>query len=129
MCFHLTDWLDFTTAGVFAVIAVLVLASSFYDRILRNTGSRRASNDHFKTVPKLKIHQIFTLFSVRRNWHILSAPTKPEVRDLRFIQAIRGLTMFGVIIGHCGWFTIILPSYNPIFIEEVSIFIFRNSFL
>lgn len=27
--------------------------------------------------------------------------------------------MFGVIVGHCGWFSIILPSYNPIFVEYV----------
>lgn len=121
MYFHSTDWIDHTTAIVFAVLAVVVLMSSLYDRILRNTGSRRNSDDHYKTIPNKKVHQILTIFSVRRSWVILSSPTKPEVRDLKFIQAIRGLTMLGIIIGHCGWFTIILPSYNPIFIEDVRI--------
>lgn len=56
---------------------------------------------------------------MRRNWYILSSETKTEVRDLRFIQLIRALTLFGVVIGHTGWFCILLPSYNPIFLEDV----------
>lgn len=119
--FSFIDSLDVLTAAIFLVIFMLVIFSSLYDRILRNTTSLNADN-HYKSSPLLKSHQILTIFSIRRNWCILSAPAKAEVRDLRFIQAIRTLTMFGVIIGHCGWFSIILPSYNPIFIEDV-----RNS--
>jgi hypothetical protein len=77
------------------------------------------ADSHYKSSLLMLNHRIFTLFSLRRNWYILSSPTKPEHRDLRFIQAVRVLTTFGVIIGHCGWFSIILPSYNPIFIEDV----------
>lgn len=115
------DSLDIFTAAIFLVIFLLVIFSSLYDRILRNTTSLNADN-HYKNSPLLKMHQTLTLFSIRRNWYILSAPAKAEVRDLRFIQAIRTLTMFGVVIGHCGWFSIILPSYNPIFIEDVRTF-------
>jgi hypothetical protein len=98
---------------------MVVIASSVYDRILRNTIGE-ISSDHYKTPMLLKSHQILTLFSIRRNWHILSEPTKSDVRDLRFIQAVRALTMFGVILGHCCWFSIVLPSINPIFMENVS---------
>lgn len=100
------------------MIFLLVTLSSLFDRVLRNSISLNPDN-HYKTAPLLKSHQLLTLFSIRRSWHILSAPAKLEVRDLRFIQAVRTLTMFGVIIGHCGWFSIILPSYNPIFVEDV----------
>lgn len=117
LCF--VDWLDVLTAAIFVVILIVVLCSSLYDRILRNTISLDAER-HYKSPLVLLHHRAFTLFSLRRNWFILSAPTKPEHRDLRFIQAVRVLTTFGVIIGHCGWFSIILPSYNPIFIEDVS---------
>ena len=111
--------LDIATAAIFLTVFLLVVFSSIFDRILRNTISL-GYDDHYKSDLLLSSHRIFTLFSLRRNWNILSKPTKPEVRDLRFIQAIRTLTMFGVVIGHCGWFSIILPSYNPIFIEDVS---------
>jgi hypothetical protein len=114
-----SDSLDSFAASVVGSIVMLVIASSLYDRILRNTIGK-VSSDHYKTPMLLRSHQILTLFSIRRNWHILSAPVKSDVRDLRFIQAVRTLTMFGVIIGHCGWFSIVLPSINPIFMENVS---------
>jgi hypothetical protein len=124
----ISDSLDVLTAAIFIVIFVLVVFSSLYDRILRNTTSMQADN-HYKSSLFLKSHQILTLFSIRRNWCILSKPATSDVRDLRFIQAIRTLTTFGVIIGHCGWFSIILPSINPIFIEDVRITVADNQFL
>lgn len=114
------DSLDILTAGILFLIFLLVSFSSLFDRILRNTSSTDA-DAHYKHQLKRQSFHLLALFSIRRNWYILSAPAKPEVRDLRVFQAIRVSTLFGVIIGHCGWFGIILPSYNPIFIEEVSL--------
>jgi hypothetical protein len=117
--FCFSDTLDVVTAVIFLVIFLLVIFSSLFDRVLRNATSLDAEK-HYRSSPFLIAHQVFTLFSIRRNWYILSAPAK-EFRELRFIQAVRTLSLFGVIIGHCGWFSIILPSYNPIFIEDVRI--------
>lgn len=51
----------------------------------------------------------------------MTTDTKSEFRDLRFLGALRTLTLFGVIIGHCAWYVNFIPSINPIFVEDVSI--------
>lgn len=63
-------------------------------------------------------------FSIHRNWYLLSAPTKPEMRDLRSISAVRIWTMIPIIYGHCSWFAMAVPVQNPFFIENVSLWIF-----
>ena len=65
------------------------------------------------------VHQFMVSFSVHRNWYVLSAPTKNELRDLRAISAIRIWTMISIIYGHATWFSISVPIRNPIFIEKV----------
>lgn len=96
----------------------LIGLSTVYDRHLRNQSF--SNIDHYKANLTLQIHRILTIFSIKRNWKILSAPTKKSVRDLRFIEALRTLIMFGVIHNHCSMFSIVLPSMNPIFIDDVS---------
>lgn len=39
-------------------------------------------------------------------------------KDLRPIQALRFLTMFCVVIGHCVLFINVMPVYNPQFMEK-----------
>lgn len=58
-------------------------------------------------------------FSVIRNWYLLSAPTRQDMRDLRSISAVRIWTMIAIIYGHCSWFTIAVPIQNPIYVEQV----------
>lgn len=113
-----TDILEIFTAGVIISILLFVFLSSLYDRYLRSFTVNKAN--HYKVQLELKVQRILTLFSIRRNWNTLSAPTKDDVRDLRFIEAIRALMMFGVIHNHCAMYSIILPSANPIFIDDVS---------
>lgn len=60
-------------------------------------------------------------FSVVRNWYRLVTESGSEVsRDLRPIHAIRLFTMFCVIMGHCGLFINLMPSFNPQYMERVS---------
>lgn len=58
-------------------------------------------------------------FSIHRNWYLLSAPTKEDVRDLRAISAIRIWTMIAIIYGHATWFSLAVPIKNPIWLEKV----------
>lgn len=88
-----------------------------FDRYLRN--QKLDNSSHYSIERKTKVEQILTAFSIRRNWKTLSAPIKDNLKDLRLIEAVRTLFMFGVIHNHCAMFSIMLPSANPIFIEKV----------
>jgi hypothetical protein len=114
----LLDGLDVTFLTLFLSIILIAVSSSMYDRYLKNSRTK-SSDNHFKVALPTQAQRFFTVFSMRRNWHIISSDTKSEYRELRFLGAIRALTLFGVIIGHCGWYAIFLPSNNPIFIEDV----------
>lgn len=118
------DSLEIFASLVVVVILTLVALSSVYDRHLRNLSFN--GPDHYKTLLKMRSQRILTIFSIRRNWKILSAPTKSDVRELRFIDALRTLIMFGVIHNHCSMFSIIVPSENPMFIDEVRTNIIRR---
>lgn len=76
-------------------------------------------SDHYQSSFKPEAKKILVIFSIKRNWYILSTPVKSNVRDLRFLEAIRTLIMFGVIHNHCAMYSIMIPSSNPIFIDEV----------
>lgn len=67
-------------------------------------------------------------FSFRRNWFILSSPTKDEMRDLRSISAVRIWTMISIVYGHCTWFSIAVPIKNPFYVENVRSFMSFASF-
>ncbi|CRK96295.1 CLUMA_CG009715, isoform A [Clunio marinus] len=105
----------FTRILIYAIISI-VLFSSLYDRHLRNYSFD--SHHHYEKKLKNKLERILTIFSIRRNWKKLSAPTKDDVKDLRFIEGLRSLIMFGVIHNHCSMFSITIPSSNPIFIDD-----------
>lgn len=114
---HALDTFEKLTGIIFIVLFALVILSTFYDRHLRNQSL--SSVEHYKANLKLKSQRVLTIFSIKRNWKILSAPAKKDVRDLRFIEALRSLIMFGVIHNHCSMFCMTLPSSNPIFIDNV----------
>lgn len=62
-------------------------------------------------------------FSVPRNWYKLTGDTcsNSELsRDLRSINAIRCICMFGVILGHSALSLSIIPIQNPEYLEAVS---------
>lgn len=96
-----------------------MLVSSLIDRFLRNFHGPDEKL-FFSYPPARKFHQVLTLFSIRRNWYHLSAPSGTEYRDLRFIQAVRTGTMFLVIFGHVCYYSEFLPSVNPEANEAVS---------
>lgn len=104
----------------FIVLLLIVFASSIIDRILRNLLSFNGET-FYKHRLKAQRHQIYTLFSIRRNWYILSAPTQMEYRDLRYIQGVRATIMFMVIFGHVFYYAEFLPIGNPEVLEGVSI--------
>lgn len=62
---------------------------------------------------------IVVAFSIPRNWYRLMAKNRSQISDdLRPIQALRFLTMFGVVLGHCVLFTNVMPMYNPEYMEK-----------
>lgn len=59
-------------------------------------------------------------FSLTRNWYRLIGDSNDEVaRDLRAINAIRFLFMYGIVLAHVGVFTNVSPTTNPQFMENV----------
>lgn len=108
-------------------MAVTIL-SSFYDRHLKNLKKNKA--DHYKSSLELKSQRFFTIFSIKRNWYALTAPVKENVKELRFLDAFRTINLVGVIHSHCIVYSIMLPSSNPQFYENVSCFKnIRDNFL
>jgi hypothetical protein len=65
------------------------------------------------------VDKFLVAFSFRRNWYLLSAPVKKDMRDLRSISAVRIWTMIAIFYGHCSWFCIAVPIANPIYVEQV----------
>lgn len=62
---------------------------------------------------------VIVSFSIPRNWYRLTSKTNSQIsNDLRPIQALRFLTMFCVVIGHCVLFTNVMPVYNPQYMEK-----------
>lgn len=112
-----TDFLEIFAAVIFIFLAMLVIFSSLYDRHLRSLSYD--CSDHVHSTLKSKSKNILVIFSIKRNWYILSLPVKSNVRDLRFLEAFRMLITFGVIHNHCAMYSIMIPSSNPIFIDEV----------
>ena len=62
-----------------------------------------------------------TAFSLLRNHHRLFNDNRwSESKDLRFLDTIRFLSMFCVMLGHSAMTHSVLPLDNPQFIEKVS---------
>lgn len=62
---------------------------------------------------------ILVSFSLPRNWHSITKENiHPLGRELRFIQALRFLSMLGVISGHVIWFCDVFPVQNPESVER-----------
>lgn len=114
------DSLDIFAQLFFLVLFLLSIGSSFYDRYLRNKSSKSAQ-EFYNASPHLKVNKILTLFSIRRNWNFLYAPTSNE-DNVKFqaIQGVRGVMVCGVILCHTYYFSDFLPSVNPEAGEAVS---------
>lgn len=144
----ITDALDvFFVVALSILLLVVYISSGFDERIrvrnLRLSKIQREPEEHYKKElnvlsKKTKndielehdnrsthvsfsclVHKFLVAFSFRRNWYLLSAPIKHDMRDLRSISAIRIWTMIAIFYGHCSWFCIAVPISNPIYVERV----------
>lgn len=114
------DLLDIFVQLFFLALFLVALASSFYDRYLRNKSLKPAHEYYSKTL-QLKSQKILTLFSIRRNWSFLYAPTTNNDNEkFQSIQGVRAVMVFGVILCHTYYFADFLPSANPEAGEAVS---------
>jgi hypothetical protein len=113
------DNLEVFGAALIISIVVIVLISSVFDTFLRRQDE--ADDDHYKNKLKLESHRVLTIFSVKRNWKILAAPTKNDAKDLRFIEFIRTFGIFGTIYSHTVLYNVMTPLANPIYIDAVSL--------
>jgi hypothetical protein len=102
---------------IFTGFLLLIISSTLLDQYLKKLGN--SENDHYKVDPKRFSFKLVTTFSMKRNWYLLAKESKEEYRDLRFLNAGRTLAIFLVILGHCFWHFIMIPSNNPGFIENV----------
>ena len=58
---------------------------------------------------------------MKRNWYRLVVETKldKETHDMRYLHAIKTISMFNITSGHHFWYMIPSPFSNPIFVEKV----------
>ncbi|KAG5670310.1 hypothetical protein PVAND_000586 [Polypedilum vanderplanki] len=117
------DFLDYTFIVLFFLLLTIIAASSIYDEQLRianikSLPTQVKPEEHYKR-PLAPIYQKFLVaFSIHRNWYILSAPTRNEIRDLRAISAVRIWTMIPIVFGHAVWFSIAVPLTNTYWVDK-----------
>lgn len=59
-------------------------------------------------------------FSLVRNWYRLTGDSNDEIaRDLRPLNALKFITMYGVMLAHVAIFMSVVPVLNPEFLESV----------
>ncbi|XP_055623467.1 nose resistant to fluoxetine protein 6-like [Toxorhynchites rutilus septentrionalis] len=110
------DWLDMTFLVVCAVIVALTIMSTYYDKSI----NYKQDIAHYKQDVNSKRKTIYLSFSILRNWYRLTSRAhEPIDKDLRFLQAIRFLTMYLVIMGHAVLLSAIVPSQNSYRIEKM----------
>ncbi|XP_037044343.1 nose resistant to fluoxetine protein 6-like [Bradysia coprophila] len=118
--YRLPDALDIVLAIVFFALILIVATSTYFDfRLkLQNFGCNRNS-EHYKNPVHGPYASVVVSFSIPRNWYRLTAKVHSQTSDdLRPVQALRFLTMFGVVIGHCVLFMNVMPLYNPEYMEK-----------
>ncbi|KXJ81468.1 hypothetical protein RP20_CCG019556 [Aedes albopictus] len=104
-----TDSLDLSFLIVTAVLVLFMILSSWYDKAI----NYKQDVVHYKSVLPNKKQSFLVSFSILRNWYRLTSRSDdPLSRDLRFLQAIRFLTMYLVISGHSAFVFYILPTQN-----------------
>ncbi|XP_055623466.1 nose resistant to fluoxetine protein 6-like [Toxorhynchites rutilus septentrionalis] len=108
------DWLDMSFLVVCTVIISLTIMSTYYDKSINH----KQDVAHYKQDVDSKKKMIFVSFSMLRNWYRLTSRSQEPVdKDLRFLQAIRFLSMFLVITGHAALLCAVIPSQNSYRIE------------
>nr|XP_029732450.1 nose resistant to fluoxetine protein 6-like isoform X2 [Aedes albopictus] len=104
-----TDYLDLSFLIITAVLVFFMILSSLYDKSI----NYKQDVVHYKSVLPNKKQSFLVSFSMLRNWYRLTSRSDdPLSRDLRFLQAIRFLTMYLVISGHSAFVFYILPTQN-----------------
>ncbi|KAG4081172.1 hypothetical protein HA402_014620 [Bradysia odoriphaga] len=114
------DALDIVLAIIFFTLILIIASSTYFDfRLkLQNFGCNRNS-EHYKTPVHGPYASVVVSFSIPRNWYRLTTKVHSQTSDdLRPVQALRFLTMFGVVIGHCVLFMNVMPLYNPEYMEK-----------
>lgn len=79
------------------------------------------------------VGSLLVSFSLPRNYFKLTSDSTSNLelsRDLRSINAIRCICMFGVLMAHSALAMSILPADNPNYIESVmkAVFFFKMNF-
>uniref|UniRef100_A0A1S4GUU3 Acyl_transf_3 domain-containing protein n=1 Tax=Anopheles gambiae TaxID=7165 RepID=A0A1S4GUU3_ANOGA len=93
------DGLDISFLIITALIALLVISSTWYDHYT----SKQLGNEHYKKDLPCRKTMVLTSFSLVRNWYRLVSRSKDQLNeDLKFFQAIRFFTFCLVVVGHCG---------------------------
>ncbi|XP_062550046.1 nose resistant to fluoxetine protein 6-like isoform X2 [Armigeres subalbatus] len=113
------DYLDTIFLVVLGSIILAVILSSFLDYKLKvKRSANMKGSEYYRTPLKKGIFQKLVLFSLPRNWQILTTKRRTTLsKDLRFIQSARFLIMYLVIAGHCMLFSCIFPLLNPEYVE------------
>ncbi|XP_058456888.1 nose resistant to fluoxetine protein 6-like [Malaya genurostris] len=103
------DWLDMLFLFVCLMLIVLVILSSWYDMSI----NKKRDSTHYQLPLDTKRKMLYASFSILRNWYKLTARSQNQlIKELRFLQAIRFLTMHLVIMGHAALLFAVIPKQN-----------------
>ncbi|XP_063697875.1 nose resistant to fluoxetine protein 6-like [Culicoides brevitarsis] len=111
------DFLDYFFMVILVAIVATVTAGTYFDKSM----NPKETMDHYKKdVENVGLGtRVLLSFSLPRNWYRLVTPSKTTIgRDLRYVQGLRVVTMFGVVYGHVFLGYNFAPAINPEYIEQ-----------
>ncbi|XP_052870453.1 nose resistant to fluoxetine protein 6-like, partial [Anopheles cruzii] len=95
------DWLEIVFVVVAFGIALIVLASSWYDHLCKTSHGL----NHYKTDLQSSKQMMLVSFSLIRNWYRITSRNDDQLsHDLRYIHAIRMIVFMGVTLGHAVFY-------------------------
>ncbi|XP_039452293.1 nose resistant to fluoxetine protein 6-like [Culex pipiens pallens] len=110
------DFWDVLYYTLIVLLFILAVASSVYDAKLAT------DHNHYRTPLGSKTDSVLTCFSLRRNLNRLTIKLQTNAlqQDLRFLDAIRVLTMTTITMSHVGIGVGMTTSQNPEVFERMS---------
>lgn len=110
------DFWDVLYYTLIVLLFILAVVSSVYDAKLAT------DHNHYRTPLGSKADSVLTCFSLRRNLNRLTIKLQTSAlqRDLRFLDAIRVLTMTTITMSHVGIGVGMTTSQNPEVFERMS---------
>ncbi|XP_053963743.1 nose resistant to fluoxetine protein 6 [Anastrepha ludens] len=116
------DALDIVAYAIFGIITLASISSTLYDYRLKTRQSVNNRNEEFyKNSLESPAQQLFSSFSICRNFYRLTASSKTRSQtatDLQFFDGLRVIGVFLVLFAHSLILFMAIQVENPEFFEK-----------